>query len=151
MPRLLRIAKETTDIHVKKHIYVALAKLEHSAAISSIIDMVMHPDKNLSQSIRKLIFAPSVEKNLKKVVHRHLESHISDKIHVILKDEETEILEEMKTATLKVLFEAYEMLGEEKEMMQILEVLEERRENKTPEVTENFVPDSGKISLEDLL
>lgn len=160
--RLLRILKETDNIHIKKHIYVALAKMEHSIAVQEIVEMLMHENKDFSDSVRKLIFSPTVAGNIKKAIRHYLEQNIAHKIHSLLRKEGEEILEKMKVSTLQKLYDAYEIIGEKKEMMKISEVLEKKErvkiQNTNKEGSRSIIsqkkeiPSLGQeISLDDLL
>lgn len=171
VPRLLKTLNGESDIHTKKHIYIALAKMEHSMAVREIVNMLLHQDKGVSQSTRKLIFSPSVSKNIKKTIQHYLEEKVSYKINNLLRQEGEEILERMKEKTLIQLYEAYEIIGEKKELMKIAEILEEKRreksssdkknneerrgENNTDQKNEenkkNDTSFSKEISLDDLL
>ncbi len=158
--RLLTILKTTNDTDIKKHIYVALAKMDHVLAVQEIVNMLLHEDKELSSSVRKLIFAPTVSENIKKVVQHYLEQKISHKIHDLLRHEGEEILENMKLSTLDKLYDAYEIIGEKKEMMKISEIREKKirekclKEENSSHVEEEKkqIPSMGaEISLDDLL
>jgi HEAT repeat protein len=128
--RLIKLLESTDNIHIKKHIYVALAKMEHSMAIREIVDILLDGDKELAISTRKLIFSQESPKHIKKSVRHYLEQKVAHKIHSLLREEGEEILERMQEDTLQKLHDAYEIIGEKKEMLKISDILEKKRKEK---------------------
>ncbi|MEI7511581.1 MAG: HEAT repeat domain-containing protein [Candidatus Peregrinibacteria bacterium] len=156
IPRLIKILAENPENHhLRKHAAIALAKMNHEHSIEHLVELILHPEKDVSLSTKSLF--PRVHDNIKKIVNQHINQHITHEILDILEKEQSDILEEMSNQTLKSLLRAYEILGEEKETLQIQEILEDRKKAKEEEklVREDEKKGTEKtgkrMSLEDLM
>ncbi len=155
IPRLLRILSENkNNQHLRKHAAIALAKMNHEHSIDHLVELLLHPEKEISLSTKSLF--PRVHENIKKIVNQHIMQKITQEILETLAKEQNDILEDMSSPTLKSLFRAYEILGEEKEMMQIEEILEDRKKKKeeilpNKKEMEKYFEKGKKMTLEDLI
>jgi HEAT repeat protein len=128
IPKLIRILEQSKDDEMlRMHCAIALAKMNRSESILHIIEMILSPKKEISNTTQSLF--STAHESIKKSVQQIVQRYISGRIHDILQREKTEVLEKMQDESLKDLYACYEILGEEKEMMEIIEILEEREES----------------------
>ncbi len=157
IPRLKKLIEHENQ-DVKRHAVIAFAKLGQREAIEYVVELILHPEKKISEEARELI--QHIDEDMYKAIWRRLTQRISERIFTTLNKEKKHILEDMSDGTLKELCDAYEILGEEHEMMEVKEIIEERAiEKKRLEEGTMKIPHrpaapqpSGKtVSIDDLL
>lgn len=126
VPKLEKFLEHENE-NIKCHAAVALAKMNKDYSVDYIMPFLLHSDKELSRSTRKLL--KNIPDSLKKTIRNILIHEISYKIHNILSEAKTSILEELSEVQLKNLHYYYELISEIKEVLRIEEEILKRKKN----------------------
>ena len=97
--------KKTSELMAKYRVVLKVVKDgESKKDVGKIFSMHRNSVRNI------------VAENIKKAIRHYLEQNIAHRIHSLLRKEGEEILEKMQISTLQQLHDAYEIIGEKKEI-----------------------------------
>ena len=124
IPYLEQSLKHETNPHIKKHILLSLIKMKKYEHIPQILQLMFHSDIKISESTKKLIFSPGIDKHLHHNIKYFLHRKIVHEVHKIYKKYPNTSLEELPQTKLRKLHFLYNIIDDELKMMEIEKIIE---------------------------
>ncbi|MCT4592065.1 MAG: MFS transporter [Candidatus Gracilibacteria bacterium] len=125
--RLMRFLENENE-DIRRHAALALGKINHDHSIGHIIDFIWHNNKKTSLKTKHQI--KELHPQIKERVNRHMVKEATHRITKILHEAKTEILEDLEDAALKELLHIFTLIDEEKEVLKIKNIIENKKQAK---------------------
>lgn len=115
-----------TDINIKKHCIIALIKMGYKEYTSRIFQMIFHKDIDISSSTKKLLFSPTIEKQLKNHISSFIRKKVINKIHTLLLQYKHKTIDSFPKELLESLHSFYVLIENEKMIWKIKSEIDKR-------------------------
>lgn len=123
-PRLIKLLEHENE-DIRRHAAVALGKIDNEISIPQLLDFVWHHDKKTALKVKNQIKV--LPRQIRKKIEGHLVRQASREIADLLKNAQTEIIEDLPTKILKELLHIFALIDEDREVLRIKSVLEEKK------------------------
>jgi HEAT repeat protein len=124
IPRLIKLLN-SEDIEIRQYAAIALAKMNYAESVEHLMELILHRDKEIAFTTNEML--RRVHPNINLHVSRRLKQEVSQRINEILKEVDTNVLEDLEEGILTKLRDEYQLLRDEKEVIKIDKILMELR------------------------
>lgn len=107
------------NIHLRKHCLISLIKMGYKEYTHNILQMIFHTDIEISESTKKLLFSPTIEKKLQGHISSFIRKKVIKKIHSLLRKYKNTNISSFPKELLTSLHVLYYLIGNEKMIWKI--------------------------------